>query len=76
MFDYTYIYFLAAIASLFLISIIRNSRYIGKTKIKYLVFAIMIGIVILFGYIGREMYKNKEQYHTATSNAVSEGINS
>lgn len=59
MFDFTYIYILTAIALIVLLTIIRRSSYLETRKNKFIILAIFSDIVILIGYVGRDI---SEQY--------------
>ena len=55
MLDFTYIYILTVIALIILITIIRRSQYFGERKNLYFVLAIFSDILILLGYVGRDL---------------------
>ncbi len=55
MLDFTYIYILTVIALIILITIIKRSQYFGERKNRYFALAIFSDILILLGYIGRDI---------------------
>ena len=55
MLDFTYIYISTAIALIVLLTIIRRSNHLEERKNQFIIFAIFSDIVILLGYVGRDL---------------------
>lgn len=55
MLDFTYIYILTATALIVLLTIIRRSNHLDERKNQFIIFAIFSDIVILLGYVGRDL---------------------
>lgn len=65
MFDFTYIYILTAIALIVLLTIIRRSNHLEERKNRFIILAIFSDIVILLGYVGRDLSEQLSNFFLA-----------